>query len=376
MDRFWDKVISISLFFLIFGVFLHLGKTLAVAVEPQQADQVDAAVEKGIAYLLARQHPDGGIGSERVIPGRPLAECSEIGLYGKHPAVAGLTGLALIANGSTPEGGPHRESVERLLGFLLDTTPTDGAKRGIVGSEPQGTAGGPKKSGNLQPMYGQGFAIPFLAECLGSSERPDLRPKLELAVERLVRSQNTQGGWRYEAEVVDEADISVTATQLIALRTAKNAGLYVPNETIDQAVSYIKRCHNADGGFRYRLVLKESGFARSAAALVALQSAGIYEGEEIAAGFRYLEQFLPDRLRGREPEYFVYGRYYAAQAYWLAGPNTPIEAKRHYAAIVTEMLARQLPDGSWPSTISNETETAMALILLRLPKGLLPSMQK
>ena len=39
----------------------------------------------------------------------------------------------------------------------------------------------------------------------------------------------------------------------MALRAAQNAGLFVPNETIDRATDYVKRCQNADGGFMYML---------------------------------------------------------------------------------------------------------------------------
>ena len=60
---------------------------------------------------------------------------------------------------------------------------------------------------------------------------------------------------------------------------------FVPNATVDKAVDYIKRCQNPDGGFSYRLVdADESAFPRSAAAIVALYSAGVYGGEEIRRG--------------------------------------------------------------------------------------------
>ena len=37
----------------------------------------------------------------------------------------------------------------------------------------------------------------------------------------------------------------------------------------------------------------QSAFPRSAAGIVALYSAGIYEGEEISRGLDYLQQFVP-----------------------------------------------------------------------------------
>ena len=40
----------------------------------------------------------------------------------------------------------------------------------------------------------------------------------------------------------------------MGLRSARDAGLSVPKETIDRAVQYVRLCQNkADGGFRYQL---------------------------------------------------------------------------------------------------------------------------
>ena len=101
-------------------------------------------------------------------------------------------------------------------------------------------------------MYGHGFATLFLAECYGMSPRPELREKLDKAVKLIVNTQNKEGGWRYQPQRED-ADISVTVCQVMALRAARNAGLYVPKETIDRSIDYVKRSQNADGGFMYML---------------------------------------------------------------------------------------------------------------------------
>ena len=63
----------------------------------------------------------------------------------------------------------------------------------------------------------------------------------------------------------------------------------MPTDTIERAVAYVKRCQNADGGFRYvAATVGESAFPRSAAAIVALYSAGIYDGQELTDGLHYL----------------------------------------------------------------------------------------
>ena len=149
-------------------------------------------------------------------------------------------------------------------------------------------------------MYEHGFATLFLAEVYGMSPRDDMRDKLARAVDLIVRTQNSEGGWRYQPRRED-ADISVTICQVMALRAARNAGLKVPNETVDKCVDYVKRSQNADGGFRYMLTPGESLFPRSAAGVVALYSAGVYEGREVERGLAYVDQFLPRGWRNCRP---------------------------------------------------------------------------
>ena len=63
----------------------------------------------------------------------------------------------------------------------------------------------------------------------------------------------------------------------------------------------------------------ESDFPRSAAGVVALYSAGIYEGVEIDKGLDYLERHGPRRRMPILETHFFYGHYYAIQAMWHAG---------------------------------------------------------
>ena len=82
-----------------------------------------------------------------------------------------------------------------------------------------------------------------------------------------------------------EADISVTITQVMALRSARNAGLSVPKETIERAITYVRQCQNpGDGGFRYMLSSGGSAYPRSGAGVASLQYAGIYEDDAVTDG--------------------------------------------------------------------------------------------
>ena len=221
-------------------------------------------------------------------------------------------------------------------------------------------------------MYGHGFATLFMAEVYGMSPREDLRDKLSRAVKLIVNAQNEDGGWRYQPQRRD-ADISVTICQIMALRAARNSGLFVPNETIDRCIDYVKRSQNADGGFMYTLEGGPSEFPRSAAGIVALYSAGVYEGDEIDKGLAYLMAYLPDDRLSVPESYFFYGHYYAVQAMWHAGGD---HWARWYPAIRDKLIARQSDDGSWINSICPEYGTAMAAIILQLPNNCLPILQR
>ena len=118
----------------------------------------------------------------------------------------------------------------------------------------------------------------------------------------------------------------------------------------------------------------ESAFPRSAAAVVALNSAGIYQAQtEITSGLDYLTQFRPEQGVVRREQYYEYGHYYAVQAMWQAGGE---RWARWYPAIRDELIARQGPDGSWISAYGSEYATAMCLMILQMPENQLPIFQR
>ncbi len=306
----------------------------------------ERAIERGLEFLASRQHEDGSFGA---------------GAYRGNVAVVSLCGMAMMAGGSTPGRGPYGPHVAKCLDYVLANT----HESGYIIAPAYAQHG---------PMYGHGFAAMFLAECYGMSPRPELREKLGRAVKLIVNCQNEQGGWRYQPER-READISVTVCQVMALRAARNAGLYVPPQTIDRSVDYIKSSQNADGGFSYRLTERgTSAFPRSAAAVVGLFSAGIYEGPEVTKGMKYLVQFIPQHGVERHETWYFYGHYYAALAMWQAGGD---RWEKWYPAIRDELLARQRPNGAWVDpTVSFDFATAMACLILQVPYNYLPIFQR
>ncbi|MEX0586616.1 MAG: prenyltransferase/squalene oxidase repeat-containing protein [Pirellulales bacterium] len=303
-----------------------------------------AAVEKGLKYLASRQQPSGAFAAERL---------------GGNIAVCGLAGMALMAAGSTPDRGPYGREVTRFHDYILGAA----TESGLI-DVPRARSHG--------RMYDHGFATLFLAEVYGMSPRGDLRSKLAKAVQLIIDTQNDEGGWRYEPQR-GEADISVTVCEVMTLRAARNAGIYVPGETIDRATDYVKRCQNPDGGFAYMASGGESGFARTAAAIVALYSAGLYDTAEVKKARAYLAAFRPRSDAVVRSNYYLYGHYYAAQAMWHAGGSAWAE---WYTAVRDDLLTRQRSDGSWDDAYGAEYGTSMATLVLHMPNNYLPIFQR
>lgn len=319
-------------------------------VDNEMTAALDAAVERGLAQLATQQGPDGSFSGGR---------------FGKNVAITALACIAFMADGNLPGRGAYGDVVERGLEFVL----ANSAENGLVAAD---AANG--------PMYGHGFATLFLGEVYGmtsgggDTERSArVHEALVEAVRLIERTQNDEGGWRYNPVPYD-ADISVTICQIMGLRSARNAGIEVSKDVIDKAVEYVRLCQNRDGGFRYQADMGPSAWPRSAAGIASLFYAGIYEDEAIDRGLDYLrENAMPGEVRASQAHYF-YGHYYAVQANFLAGGE-------HWAdwwvAIRQQLLETQMSDGSWMDrSVGTSYGTAMALIVLQMPKRYLPIFQK
>lgn len=317
-------------------------------MEDEITPELEEAVRRGLEYLKTIQNQDGSFGRGRLA---------------HHAGISALGGVAFMAEGSVPGRGTYGEVVQRALDFVLSNC----SETGLIASD--------DSSG---PMYGHGFATLFLGEVHGmnaSDER--VRDALVRAVQLIVNCQNDQGGWRYNPVPYD-ADISVTICEVMALRSARNAGLKVPKETIDAAVRYVRSCQNSDGGFRYMKDAGGSLWPRTAAGVAALFYAGVYGDDSAELGLDYLMKFAfprPGAVNGAFAQsHYYYGHYYAAQAMYLAGGD---RWSKWWPAVRAELLSRQQADGSWADAQSGDAyATAMALIVLQMPKRYLPIFQK
>ena len=329
------------------------------------------AVEKGLAWLASQQAPNG---SWRQKLGYKQHEDYAYTRVEGHVGVTSLACMAFLAGGHLPGRGEYGEIVEKGLEFVLSAVNDDGY---IAAYDSR--------------MYSHAFATLFLAEIYGMTHREDVKPKLQKAVDFIVKSQNDAGGWRYEPYAV-ESDMSIVVCQVLALRAARNIGIRVPKSTVDRAARYVVdsavteadaqfRSYNDPGTFYYiRGRESRSSFPLTAAGVTALNGLGIYSDEAIKNGLDYLSRMHRGFNRrygiGDNGHYFFwYGHYYGVQAMYTAG--SPYW-ETYFVELRETLLELQNEDGSFPnSTGPGEAfGTAVGCLILEIPYRFLPIFQR
>lgn len=324
------------------------------------------SVERGLAWLSAKQNDDGSWSCKI---GHKLYNTYE-GEEGHHVGVTALACMAFLAAGNQPGRGPYGRVVQRGTDFLLGAMREEDGYITFDGTR----------------MYSHAFAVMYLSELYGMTPNRSLKTPLKRAVQCIVGAQNPDGGWRYSPSPVD-ADLSVTVSILQALRAARNAGIGVPLETIQNAQKYVRDCAALGGrsGFHYQKPGGAFGdgrgderitFALTACGVVSMLSAGLYSAQEAHQAIDYLERrrqdFSTKPYWGRY--HYFYSHYYGMQAYYQLAPRALRETYRQ--EIVREILDNQQPDGRWEDDVGTAYATAMACLVMQVPCEWLPIFQK
>ena len=312
-------------------------------------------VEKGLAWLAARQNPNGSW-TNRV--GYKLYE-DYFGEENDSIDVTAIAGMAMVSAGHVPGRGKYGKNVALGVQWLLSKVRDEDGYITHAGSR----------------MYSHAFATLFLAEIYGMTRQDELKAKLKRAVDLIVNSQNKEGGWRYQPIPVD-ADLSVTVSTLQALRAARNVGISVPLDTIHKAARYVDSCATRRG-FTYQSVSgygisdTRVSFALTACGIVSLFSAGQYDSPKVKDALKVLPAWKHTLIQ-RKLHYY-YGHYYACQAMYLAGGE---HWAGYYPVVKEEILRMQLTDGHWEDDVGKTYATAMACLILQMPCEYLPIFQK
>ena len=325
--------------------------------------EASAKVKRGLDYLASTQNSDGSW-TERI--GRKV-HTEYRGVIDKHVGVTALAGIAFLSNGSMPDRGRYGASVARAIEFVLRNT----QENGFI-------------SHARSRMYSHAFATLFLAEVYGMTGEDKIRRRLKNSVALIVDAQNKQGGWRYRPGAED-ADMSITVCQVMALRAARNAGIHVPKVVIDDAIQYVKLSfiprRGRSGAFLYQHETGPGGgrqrsratFPLTAAGVVALMGAGEYDSDYVARGIRYLEQSRFRRSKARGSFDYYYGMYYASQAMFQRGGR---EWNDWQQVVWKDLLYLQDREGYWEDLVGKNYATAMACIILQIPHQYLPIFER
>ena len=169
----------------------------------------------------------------------------------------------------------------------------------------------------------------------------------------------------------------------MALRAAKNAGLTVPKETIEDAIAYLKRSYQSPRDKDGKIVNLKSGFAyqpgggpsypMASAGLLALQVCGEYDALELKGTTDWLREFKPKTANTGA---FYYGTYYYSQGMYQRGGDTAREAQAYVESL---LLAEQKEDGHWQGSSECGQPvygTAMAILSLSVRHHFMPIYQR
>lgn len=340
------------------------------------ADACAKAADRGLAWLAEQQMASGAwvgfvghkqMDNYQLLDNALLPEAQRKKGEG-HLGVTAICGMAFLAGGHLPDRGRYQDAVKRAEDFVIGHS----QQTGLL------SAAGTR-------MYSHAFGTLFLAEVYGMAANDRAKTTLEKAVNMIVDCQNQYGGWRYNA-FDRELDLSVTVCQLQALRAARNIGIRVPSGTIDRAMAYVSKSR-ADSGYDRGLYYykiygrgqyqKSQQYAINAAAMTALASAGVHDDDLSDPVLSFLEKEYESVAGGyyRDHFYYWYGNYYAAQAFYqFGGPRL----RAFYARLARDLLDSQAADGRWRNRVGpgDTMGTAMACILLQMPRQYLPIFQR
>ena len=149
-----------------------------------------------------------------------------------------------------------------------------------------------------------------LAEAYGmqadSSSFPELRDAVRSGVRLICAMQNEDGGWRYGKG--GDSDMSMFGWQLMALKSAVNAGIPVPEENRRGMTKFLQsRALGTRGGLAGYKLNEGPSPAMTAEALFCRQMFGIRPSDGASQeAVTYLRQNLP-RLAAYDEYYWYYG---------------------------------------------------------------------
>ncbi len=330
-------------------------------IAPPEAKDLEAAIGRGVDFLLRVQNANGSWGSAQ--------NTKDLNIYapvpGAHHAFrAGVTSLSI---GALIESGDKSPKVQAAL---------DRAEDWMFEHLPNLRRATPTAIYNV---WGHAYGIQALVRMHGqksgdAKRRSKIEELIAQQIELLGRYESVDGGWGYydfhvgAQKPASSPNSFTTATVLVALAEARDIGVEVPKKLSDRAVATILRQRKPDCTYAYSEGLKMrpmrginragGSVGRSQACNVALR---LWGDEQItdAVIATWLDRLFArngwldmGRKRPIPHEswfqvagyFFYYGHYYAGLAVDELPADQRGERQDHLAHI---LLRLQEKDGSW-----------------------------
>ncbi|MFC1587757.1 prenyltransferase/squalene oxidase repeat-containing protein [Planctomycetota bacterium] len=318
------------------------------------------AVARGLQFLADSQNEDGSW----------TAYYHTSDYSSPHLGVTGICGMAFIAGGNLPTRGPYAKTLNKAVQYILHNTTPQGAIT---------------NDGSFRFGYSHAFATLFLSQVYGQCpEREDIGKALANATAWIVNSQKNDGGWRYHPWNKKEAsDLTVTVSNIIALRAARNVGIAIDSKVIKRAIKYVEKLYLHRRGFSYSAGNAKITFATNAAGIATM----LYSGRDrkdpmVKDAMQSMNYFLyktnnmdlSKSMYLRKGQYhLLYGNYYTAQVYFFMGGE---DWEYFYTLMKTSSLKTQNRNGSWSDCIGSAYGTAMVCLILQFGNNYLPIFQR
>ncbi|MHC4914433.1 MAG: prenyltransferase/squalene oxidase repeat-containing protein [Planctomycetota bacterium] len=193
----------------------------------------ESAVEAALQWLKRHQESEGYWDVDKweggnVVQGNLLRGARQ---KSQDISITGLATLAFLGAGYTHKSGKFKDNVHRAVNWLASKQLPSGG----FGFEGYG-----KSPLNGFQIYDHAIGTLALAEAYGMSRDPVLREPAQKGVDNLVKLQASYGAWQHGGT----KSMSVTGWVIMALKSAKVAGLRVDGSAFQGAHNWIQQCHD------------------------------------------------------------------------------------------------------------------------------------